>query len=73
MTDKILSLINKNHTLVPKSVGEFKTFKAKGMTFNCETFNAKGLGHISVMRAKGFFGLMKMDTLVIAPINKDYQ
>ncbi len=54
-----------------KSVGEFKTFKAKGMTFVCESFDAEGLGHVSVMRAKGFFGLMKMDTLVIAPVEKD--
>ena len=71
MTGKILDLIKKKYPLSPKSVGEFKTFKAKGMTFVCEAFNAEGLGHVSVMRAKGFFGLMKMDTLVIAPINKD--
>ena len=71
MTNKILDLIKKNHALNPKSVGEFKTFKAKGMTFVCEAFDAEGLGHVSVMRAKGFFGLMKMDTLVIAPIEKD--
>ena len=67
MTNKILDLIKKHHALSPKSVGEFKTFKAKGMTFVCEAFDAEGLGHVSVMRAKGFFGLMKMDTLVIAP------
>ena len=71
MTNKILTLLKRNHALVIKSVGEFKTFKAKGMTFVCEAFNAEGLGHVSVMRAKGFFGLMKMDTLVIAPENKD--
>lgn len=71
MIAKILDLIKKHHALVPKSVGDFKTFKAKGMTFVCEAYDAKGLGHVSVMRAKGFFGLMKMDTLVIAPIHKD--
>ena len=71
MTNKILDLIKKNHTLSEKSVGDFKTFKAKGMTFVCDAYEAKGLGHVSVMRAKGFFGLMKMDTLVIAPTDKD--
>ena len=71
MTSKILDLIKEKHPLKSKSVGELKTFKAKGMTFVCEAFNAEGLGHVSVMRAKGFFGLMKMDTLVIAPENKD--
>lgn len=71
MTNKILDLIKKDHALTPKSVGEFQTFKAKGMSFVCEAYDAEGLGHVSVMRAKGFFGLMKMDTLVIAPVDKD--
>lgn len=71
MTNKILDLIKKNHALVPKSVGEFKAFRAKGMKFVCEAFDAKGLGHVCVMRASGFFGLMKMDTLVIAPQDVD--
>ena len=71
MTGKILELIKKHHTLESKNVGEFSTFKAKGMTFVCEAFNAEGLGHVSVMHANGFFGLMKMDTLVIAPTEID--
>ena len=71
MTSRILDLINKNHTLVRKSVGEFETFKANGMTFVCEAYDAEGLGHVSLMRAKGFFGLMKMGTLVIAPESVD--
>ncbi len=71
MTDKILKLIEQRYTLKKKSVGAYKTFKAKGMTFVCDAFEAEGLGHVSVMRAKGFFGLMKMDTLVIAPESKD--
>ena len=71
MTNKILKLVEQRYPLKEKSVGEFKTFKARGMTFVCEAYTAQGLGHVSVMRAKGFFGLMKMDTLVIAPENRD--
>ena len=71
MTNKILKLIEQRYALKEKNVGSFSTFKAKGMTFTCKAYDAKGLGHVSVMRAKGFFGLMKMDTLVIAPENKD--
>jgi hypothetical protein len=41
------------------------------MTFTVEAYHAQGLGHVSVMRAKGFFGLMKMDTLMIVPQGKD--
>lgn len=71
MTNKILELIKNRYSLKEKSAHEFATFKAKGMTFGCEIFEAEGLGHVSVMRAKGFLGLMKMDTLVIAPTDKD--
>ena len=71
MTNKILSLINEKYPLAEKPLKEFAKFKAKGMKFKCTTYNAEGLGHVSVMRAKGFMGLMKMDTLVIAPEDKD--
>ena len=71
MTNKILDLVKQRYTLEEKDVGEFKTFKAKGMTFTCKAYEAKGLGHVSVMCAKGFFGLMQMDTVVIAPENRD--
>ena len=71
MINKILTLLKRNHTLVIKNVGEFETLKAKGMKFNCRAYEVCGLGHVSVMCAKGFFGLMKMDTLVIAPEDKD--
>ena len=71
MTNRILSLINEKYALTEKRPSEFSKFKAKGMTFKCKTYEAEGLGHVCVMRAKGFLGLMKMDTLVIAPIHKD--
>ena len=71
MVNKILNLIAQRHHLKEKNIGEFSTFKAKGMTFVCNAYEADGLGHVSVMQAKGFFGLMKMDTVVIAPENKD--
>ena len=71
MTDYILEIIKKHHDLTPKDVCGFETFKAKGMTFKCLAYDAKGLGHVSVMKAKGFFGLMKMDTLIINPTKLD--
>lgn len=71
MVNKILNLIGQRYALKEKNIGEFSTFKAKGMTFVCNAYEAEGLGHVSVMQAKGFFGLMKMDTVVIAPENKD--
>lgn len=71
MVEKIIEEIAKCSPLTEKSVGEFARFKARGMTFSCFAYAAEGLGHVSVMTAKGFFGLMKMDTFVICPEQKD--
>ena len=71
MINKLLDRLSKDYKLNEIEVGEFSNFKAKGMEFVISAYKAEGLGHISVMKAKGFFGLMKMDTVIIVPFNKD--
>lgn len=71
MINKLLDSIQTKYTLTPIEVGDMKSLKANGMTFSIQAYKAKGLGHVSVMRAKGFFGLMKMDTLIINPYDID--
>ena len=71
MTNKLLELIKNRYPLTEISVGEFSNLKASGMKFTVQAYKAEGLGHVSVMSAKGFFGLMKMDTLIINPTELD--
>ena len=71
MINKIINKINSQYELKEIEVGEFSQFKAKGMKFDIKAYHAEGLGHISVMKAVGFFGLMKMDTVIIVPQEKD--
>ena len=71
MTGRILDLIKEKYPLSPIDAGDMATLKASGMSFSVEAYKAEGLGHVSVMRAKGFFGLMKMDTLIINPTEID--
>ena len=71
MTDKLLRIIKEKYPLSAIDVGDMKTLKASGMKFTVEAYKAEGLGHVSLMRAKGFFGLMKMDTLIINPTELD--
>ena len=71
MLNKLLEIIKKEFPLEEIDAKEFSTFKAKGMKFKINAYHAKGLGHVSVMKASGFFGLMKMDTLIIVPEDKD--
>ena len=71
MTDKLLEIIGRKYPLTALEVGEFSSLKAKGMKFDVRAYYAEGLGHVSVMRAGGFFGLMKMDTLIVNPTELD--
>jgi len=71
MTDKLLTLLKEKYPVQELDAGEFSALKANGMKFTVKAYRAEGLGHISVMRAAGFFGLMKMDTLIIVPKEKD--
>lgn len=68
---QMLDKMNQTYPLTEKSTGEFANVKAKGMKFQIKQYEAKGLGNVSVMEAKGFFGLMQMDTLIINPLQKD--
>lgn len=68
MTDRLLGFIGEKYPLSPIDTADLSTFKAKGMTFTIKAYRAEGLGHVSVMKAKGFFGWMRMDTLIINPM-----
>lgn len=71
MTTTLLSIINDRFPLTEVDAGDMKALKANGMKFSIRAYKAEGLGHVSVMCAKGFFGLMKMDTLIINPYDID--
>lgn len=71
MIQKMLRKITANHHLNAITLGEFSRMKVNGMNFDIWAFHAEGLGHVSAMTASGFFGLMKMDTLIINPTERD--
>ena len=71
MAEKLLNIIKGSYSLTPLDCGEFGKMKVSGMDFEISAYRAKGLGHISIMRAKGMMGLMKMDTLIINPTEID--
>ncbi len=67
MVEKLLAAIAEKYPLTEVSAGEYAALKANGMKFSVRAFQAEGLGWVSVMTAAGFFGLMKMDTLILNP------
>lgn len=71
MTNRLLNIIGSKYPLTELDAGEFAKMKVNGMSFSIRTFRAEGLGRVSVMLASGFFGLMKMDTLIVNPTEID--
>lgn len=67
----MLRIIGGEYPLDPCDIGEFSILSAKGMKFSVRAYEARGLGRVSVMRAKGFFGALRMDTLIITPKKTD--
>ena len=71
MTEKLLLMIAEKYPITPIDGACVDDLKVSGMKFNIRAYHAEGLGHVSVMTAKGFFGLMKMDTLIVNPTEVD--
>lgn len=71
MIRKMLRTVTARYHLNGITAGEFSKMKVSGMNFEIWAFHAEGLGHVSAMTATGFFGLMKMDTLIINPTERD--
>ena len=71
MIGRLLDILAQDFPLTELPCGEFEKMKVSGMSFRVRSFNAAGLGHVSVMTASGFLGLMKMDTMIITPTEKD--
>ena len=71
MTDTMLAVIGEAFLLKELTCGEYQKMKVSGMNFTIRRFYAEGLGPVSEMVASGFLGLMKMDTLIITPTEKD--
>ena len=71
MIQKMLRAITAQYHLNAITIGEYSKLKVSGMNFDIWAFHAEGLGHVSAMVARGFFGLMKMDTLIINPTERD--
>lgn len=67
----MLNMIGKSFQLKEIDVGEFATAKVGVMKFKVRSFDAAGLGRVSVLSESGLFGLMKMDTLIVNPFEKD--
>ncbi len=71
MIENLTAILKEKYTLIEKDAGEFGEMKVSGMKFRISSCSVPGLGNVSTLTAKGFFGLMKMETLIIVPVSLD--
>lgn len=71
MTDKFLDAVSVFFPLTYIDPEKFSKIKAGAMTFKINRYYAKGIGNISVINGSAMLGLMKMDTVIINPFERD--
>lgn len=71
LRDGVLTALGRTHALTQDDLGADARLSAKGMTFETESWEITGIGHLCVMRMSAFLGLMRMETAVIAPTDVD--
>ena len=71
MNKELFDIISSKYQLKEIDMGEYKTLNKKGMHFIFSCYELEGVGHISVFSMKAMLGLMKMESIVINPFQKD--
>lgn len=66
-----LGMLKGRYDVTKEDIGTDARMKAKGMAFTTESYGVGGFAHLCIVRMKGFFGLMKMETVVFTVTGKD--
>ena len=68
---RILKKISSTYTVHRLDLGGDARLSRKGIQFATEAYQVEGVGHLCIMRMKAMFGLMRMETVVLAPVERD--
>lgn len=71
LRDSVLAALGRTYALQQEDLGADAHLSAKGMSFETEGWKIPGVGHLCIMQMNAFFGLMRMETAVIAPTDVD--
>ena len=58
LRDGVLAALGRTHALMQEDLGADACLSAKGMTFETESWEIAGVGHLCVMRMSALLGLM---------------
>ncbi len=71
LRDDVIAVLERNHELSRLDLGADAHLQKKGMAFETEAWEVQGIGHLCAMQMNAFLGLMRMETVVIAPTAVD--
>jgi hypothetical protein len=71
LRDNVLAALKRDHTLTQNDIGSDARLSSKGTTLETESWEIHGIGHLCIMQMKALLGLMRMETIVIAPTGVD--
>ncbi len=71
MTDRFLEKFDAVAPLTARDMGDYSTISKNGMNFHLRSYACGDLGYVSVIEMDAMLGLMKMDTMMFVPAEKD--
>ena len=69
--DMVAAQLQQYYVLEREELGSDARLSKNGMVFETESYRVPGLGHFCLLRMNALFGLMKMETAVLAATEKD--
>ncbi|MBQ6560499.1 MAG: hypothetical protein IJL85_06690, partial [Erysipelotrichaceae bacterium] len=71
MKEKILEELKKRYTLTKRDMQNLQKIKKGATNILCDAYEIEGVGNLFLMEMKAMLGMMKMETYVITPFEKD--
>ena len=71
MIEAVYRQVKKNYTLVQRDMGDLKELKKGVYRFVFEAYEVKDVGNLFFIDMSAMLGLMKMETAVLTPIQRD--
>ncbi|MBQ7992745.1 MAG: hypothetical protein IJ252_06935 [Solobacterium sp.] len=71
MKETILKKLTKEYVIDSRDMGKLRTIRKGLFHFECEAYTIRNTGNLFFIGMSAMFGLMKMETAVITPLEKD--
>lgn len=68
---EFIQALSSQYKVSERNLGEFARVKKSGMNFEIHGYEIDGVGKMSTLSMKAMLGLMKMETLIVSPMEVD--